>query len=272
MFKNKLKLFSIITMVSIVFSSNFSMLNADFKMTDFLPVGNNTKVVGNFSKDKDEVTLDFESKIKREKINTNQSFLVKKYINDEICDKILDNDGYFKTCYNYNLKGSIYGYSKLKGSNINKLNIDERDNFFPDLNLDIDVRTYTKDYTKSGFDRGHSIVNDASFDYSERSKKSTYVMSNIVPQYPNTNRKSYLSVENYERLIALKLDEVETLTINYYGENPKRIGKSGVAVPTGFAKIFWNNDNNFQRCFYIPNDDVIYSLKDLEVSCKDLIR
>lgn len=273
MFLKDFKKSMLVSITMLMLSSNFSILNAEWKMTDLLPVENKkTKVVGNFTKDKNEVTLDFESKIKREKINTNQSFLVNKYINDKNCDKTMYNDGFFTTCYNYYLKGAVYGYSKLKGSNVNRENIEKRDKFYQDLNLDVNFRTSPKDYAKSGFDMGHSIVNDASFDYSEKSKHSTYIMSNIVPQYPNTNRKSYLSVENYERLIAVKLGNVETITMNFYGNKPQRIGKSGVAVPTGFAKIFWNNENNFQRCFYIPNDDVVYSLKDLEVSCKDLVR
>lgn len=268
---NKIKKFSLISLTVIIIFSGLSSLASDWKITD-LPYNNKSKIVGGFTENKDELTLDFKSKIQREKINTNNSFLVNKYINNENCDKILSNDGYFTTCYDYNLKGALYGYLKLYGSNVHSKNIEKRDNFYQDLNIPKEFRTLSGDYTNSGFHRGHSIANDASFDYSEESKKSTYVMSNIVPQYPKTNTKSYLSVENYERFVSVKLGEVEVLTINFYNNNPKKIGKSGVSVPDGFAKILWNNNYEFQRCFYIPNDDVVYKLADLEISCKSIIK
>ncbi len=205
-----------------------------------------------------------------EKVNIN-SLLIKKYINDKNCDRILSNDGFFTTCYDYKHKGALYGYAKLDGEKVNNGNIDERPRFYEDLNLDKSYRTYHADYTRSGFDRGH-LFSDASFDWSLKSQNATYAMSNIAPQYPNTNRKSMVAVEKYERLVASMLGAIEVLHVVKYGNSPKKIGRSRLSVPEGFGRVYWNEKEKFQRCFYIPNDDVIYDLRNMEISCKELLK
>ncbi len=59
----------------------------------------------------------------------------------------------------------------------------------------------SRDYTGSGFDRGHMC------DHSDRastlsSSYGTFVMTNIVPQAPNNNRKCWAQLENYCRELA----------------------------------------------------------------------
>lgn len=226
-----------------------------------------------FNKEKNEENLNFESLIKRENANINKqsSLFIKRFINEKDCDKILYNDGLFTTCFNYDLKSALNGYTKLDGELVNKTNIEKRPEFYIDENIPYQYRTTNQDYLKSGFDKGHNIGSDASFDYSLKTQKATYVLTNIVPQYPNTNRKSYLNVENYERVVALSFGESEIMTFNFFKNNPERLGRSQLAIPVGFAKIIWNSKENFQRCFYIPNDDKVYDLKNLEVSCKQLV-
>jgi endonuclease G len=211
--------------------------------------------------------------IKNETVASSQiltdDLFVKKFINKNNCDKILSNSGFFTTCYDYNLKGAKLIFAEIDGANVKK-SIKKRPRFYEDRNLPKKYRTKYSDYTHSGFDRGHSGANDASFDYSLKAQKSTYVMSQIVPQYPKTNRKSYLKVEKYERKIASKLGMVHSLTLNEFEENPKRIGRSKLAVPSGTFKIYWNNDKEFKKCFYIPNDNEIYKLKEMLINCDEI--
>lgn len=203
-------------------------------------------------------------------VNIN-SFTVKKFINPQVCDQVLNNDGYFSTCYDYKLKGALAGYTKLDGNKVNNGNIDERPRFYQDLNLPKSAQVFHNDYTRSGFDRGH-LFSDASFDWSEKSQYATYAMSNISPQFPNTNRKSMVAVEKYERLVASKLGSVEILYLVKYSKNPDRIGKNQTAVPDGFVRIYWNEKEKFQRCFYIPNDDEIHDLREMEVECSSVVK
>ena len=183
----------------------------------------------------------------------NDNLFVKQFINNENCDQILNNKGYFTTCYDYNLKSAKYIYIKLDGNLVNAKNIKKRPKFYIDKNIPKKYQTTYKDYTHSGYDRGHSGANDASNDYSLKSQKMTYVMSQIVHQLPKTNRKSYLKVETYERTLATQLGYVNSLTVNKFSNHPKRIGRSKLAVPNGFYKLYWNNEQDFNKCFYIPN-------------------
>lgn len=216
-------------------------------------------------------TKNIKDDIPQSKVNIN-SLLVKKYINEKNCDRILSNGQYFTTCYDYNYKSMIYGYSKIDGSLVNKGNLKDRPRFYEDKNIPTKYKTVYSDYTKTGFDRGHTQASDASYDFSQRAQLSTYTMSNITPQYPNTNRRSYLAVEKYERLIASKLGNVEVLTIVEFSNHPKRIGRNKLAVPSGYKKIYWNDKQNYQKCFSIPNDDIKYDLKEMEVSCKKILK
>ena len=219
-----------------------------------------------YSQEVDEET----SSTQKQYSSVNDNLFVKQYINDQNCDKILRNKGFFTTCYDYSLKSPIYIYMEIDGSLVNEKNIKKRPSFFTDKNIPKKYQTHTKDYTRTGFDRGHCGANDASNDYSLKSQKMTYVMSQIIPQYPNTNRKSYLAVEKYERSIASKLGFINSLTLNEFTNNPKRIGRSKLAVPSGTFKIYWNNKQEFKKCFYIPNDDVIYKLKEMLINCDEI--
>lgn len=207
--------------------------------------------------------------IEKEQVNINSLF-VKKYINEKNCDQILGNNGYFTTCYDYNLKSAIYGYAKIDGKLVNENNLKERPNFYIDKKIPKKYQSEYNDYTNTGFDRSHQF-SDASFDWEKRPQLSTYVMSNILPHYPNTNRKTILSVEKYERLVAEKLGNVEVLIIHKFPKNPQRIGRNKIAVPEAMIKVFWNTKYHFQKCFYIPNDDKVYSLKQTVIDCQKVI-
>jgi len=215
------------------------------------------------SNDKKEVAEIKESKVYK----PTSDLRLKKYFNKKSCDKILNNNGYFKTCYDYSLKSALYVYIELDGTKVYEKEIEKRPSFYIDKHIPAKYRTKYSDYTKKGYDRGHSGANDASNDYSDKSLKATYVMSQIVPQLPKTNRYSYLKVEKYERKIANKLGSLKALTINEFDKFPKRIGRSKLAVPSGFYKIYWNKKANFEKCFYIPNDNKIYKLKEMVIDC-----
>lgn len=203
--------------------------------------------------------------------NTVSNFLMKDFINENVCSVILKNNGYFTTCYDYDEKGMLFGEYKLDGKLVNKGNIEKRPSFYTDLNIPKKFRSESKDYTHSGFDRSHAIANDASFDYELRSQKSTYTMSNILPHYPNTNRKSILAIEKYERLVASKLGSLNVFVVSEYSNSPKKIGRNKISVPIGIGKMYWNTEKNFKKCFYIKNDNKIYSLRETEVDCSVLL-
>ncbi|MFA5453977.1 MAG: DNA/RNA non-specific endonuclease [Sulfurimonas sp.] len=205
----------------------------------------------------------------------NDTFL-HQFFNNKVCDQVLENDGYFKTCYDYKAKGAKYVAYTINGSLTNSNNIEERSRFYPDKNIPAQYRSEHSDYTNNryGMDRGH-MAEDASFDYSQRSLNAVYVMSNIIPQHSTVNRdkKAWAGVERFGRALATKMGKVNVLNGVVYHDNPKRIGHNQVAVPDAFWKMYYNQEQKYQRCFYFENKPIVdpnKNISDYEVACEKL--
>ena len=182
---------------------------------------------------------------------------IKKYFTSDVCDQILTDT--FTICYDYERKSPIAVYTEVTAKTVNLLNIDPRPPFFTDKRLDPKVATTTKDYTSTGYDRGHLGASDASHDWSKETLKATYSMANIVPQTKRANRYKFVSLEKLEREMAVKHGVLEMLTLVYFNDRPKVIGKSGLQVPSAFAKIF--TAKNHRECFFVWNTDEYDSKK-----------
>lgn len=174
------------------------------------------------------------------------------YINKQNCSQIIDKQ-VFTICYDYKLKGAKYVAYTLDGKLVNAVNVKTRPGFYTEKNLPKKYRSHTKDYTHTGYDRGH-LANDASLDHSEKTVRKTYTMANIIPQAPMVNRKTWIKVEKLERQVAIKLGSVNILNGVVYSSNPKRIGKNKIAVPYGFWKMIYNDEKGYKKCFYYEND------------------
>jgi endonuclease G len=185
-------------------------------------------------------------------ISSLQATDVSFFINKKNCDQIIDKQ-VFTICYDYKMKGAKYVSYTLDGSKVNAVNIKKRHSFYTEKNLKKKYRSHTRDYTHSGYDRGH-LANDASFDYDKKVVAKTYSMANIIPQAPVVNRKTWIKAEKLERSIAVKLDSVSVINGVEYPSNPKRIGKNQIAVPSGFWKMIYNDNKHYKKCFYYEND------------------
>jgi len=122
-------------------------------------------------------------------------------------------------------------------------------------------RSHSRDYTHSGYDRGH-LANDASFDYDMKIVRKTYTMANIIPQAPMVNRKTWIKAEKLERSVAVSLGSVNVYNGVVYGLKPQRIGKNQIAVPKAFWKMIYNDEKGYKKCFYYKNDLNTTSMED----------
>lgn len=94
------------------------------------------------------------------------------------------------------------------------------------------------DYTSSGYDRGHMAPNYViASRYGRSAQLDTFKMTNITPQKPNLNQKSW---QRLEELVANDFSEwfgeFWVVTGPVFDPEPKRL-KSGVAIPKSFYKI-----------------------------------
>lgn len=92
------------------------------------------------------------------------------------------------------------------------------------------------DYSGSGYDRGH-MVRSEERTKSPEDNKTTFLMTNILPQYHDLNAGPWLRLEEYCQELAQKeRKELYIAAGGIYQNQPETIGK-GVAVPDSFYKV-----------------------------------
>ncbi len=96
-----------------------------------------------------------------------------------------------------------------------------------------------KDYTGSGYDRGHMAPNYLIAScYGKSSQQETFLMTNITPQKATLNRKSW---QRLEEIIGNDFWEWQgdfwVVTGPIFAEQPKTIKQTQVAIPKSFYKI-----------------------------------
>ena len=175
-----------------------------------------------------------------------------KFINDEDCNQVIDKE-FLVICYDYMLKVAKSVSYTLAGDLVNELNIEDRPSFYVEEAIDSEYRATTRDYSHSGYDRGH-LAPDASFDWSQESLDSTYSLANIIPQVPVVNREMWVEAEKYERRKAVELTELNVVNVVEYNSTSTHIGEHNISVSIGFYKILFNHDKEYEECFFYLND------------------
>jgi len=187
---------------------------------------------------------------------------ISDFINTKQCDQIIDKKIY-TVCYSYKYKGALSGWTTLDGNKVNAVNIKKRPRFYENKTIPKKYRSKYSDYTGMGriWNRGHFIVADADVDYSQKSLHLVYDMSQILPQAAKVNQKTWIKVERYGRKLATKLGYVNSISIATYKNSHKKL-KNNVVIPSGFYRIYYNNDAGIEKCFYYKNDPFVNYRKD----------
>jgi endonuclease G len=111
-------------------------------------------------------------------------------------------------------------------------------------------RVGSSSYTNSGFDRGH-MCPSADRTFSSTDNRETFLMTNMIPQAPNNNQRTWVGLENYERTLVNQGNECYIIC-GAYGTGgtgskggttntidagrvtvPKQIWKVLIAIPKG---------------------------------------
>jgi endonuclease G len=122
---------------------------------------------------------------------------------------------------------------------------------------DTEAKVSHKDYTKSGYDRGHMAPNyGISTRYGREAQLETFLMSNIVPQKPNLNRGVWRELEMKVAKLANRFDDVYIITGPIYDNQIETISKKHIEIPDGFYKIIVDLENNMPRAlaFIMPQN------------------
>ena len=128
------------------------------------------------------------------------------------------------------------------------------DKFLPDPDLP-EPKVVHKDYTKSGYDRGH-MAPAADMKWSKKAMIESFYMSNICPQVGNLNRGDWNDLEELCRDWADKYGRIYIACGPIFdSKSPKRIGGNKVAVPDRFFKVIliYNRKNPIAMGFIFKN-------------------
>jgi endonuclease G len=107
------------------------------------------------------------------------------------------------------------------------------------------ARVSSKDYTGSGFDRGHDAPNRAiGVCYGAQAQLQTFLMSNILPETKPLNEEVWEHLETTElNDYAQKYGTVYVITGPVFGTGNRKL-RSGVVVPDACFKILVREEDN----------------------------
>ncbi len=92
------------------------------------------------------------------------------------------------------------------------------------------------DYARSGYDKGH-MAPAADMKWSPQAMEASFYFSNICPQHPQLNRRSWKKLEEKIRDWAIADSAIIIICGPIITKQPKTIGKNKVAVPQQFFKV-----------------------------------
>lgn len=151
-------------------------------------------------------------------------------------DKIV-NKQIYTSYYSTKLKAPLYVEYELYngGGNVSRKNM---------RFIEEDKTAKNKDYSRSGYDRGH-LVSAEDFAYSSELEKLTFSYFNVFPQHPKLNRGSWKSWEHKIREESKK----NPLKIYVGGIYGSKTIKNKIAIPDYCWKVVYNKKS--QRLLHV---------------------
>lgn len=187
--------------------------------------------------------------------------------NPNLCGEILDYD-YFHV--NFNAEAHIPNWVCWELTAAETSGEEERGNFQTDER--VKGCANSKDYTKSGYDRGH-MVPAADMKWSDDAMNSCFYMTNICPQSHSLNSGSWKKLEEKCRLWAQVDSAIVIVCGPIFEPKPDEfIGQNQVAVPKAFFKVICSPYSEPPRGigFIMPNGKVAGGLQKAAVSIDEV--
>jgi len=110
-----------------------------------------------------------------------------------------------------------------------------------------------RDYTRTGYDRGH-LAPAADMTYSMETMEHSFFMTNISPQLPGCNRGIWKRLETQVRRWALREGRLCIVTGPVFAVDGKMMGRTDIPLPVAFYKVILDLTPPYKMiAFVIPN-------------------
>ena len=141
----------------------------------------------------------------------------------------------------------------------------------PDLTKQSRTHAVDKDYTNSGYDRGH-MAPAADMTWDKDAMKESFYFSNIAPQVGSgSNQHIWKYLEIRVREWTEDRGRPIVITGPVYGGSRKTIGDNKVTVPKAFYKIVYDTEWGRAIAFLLPNEKLSgKKFKDYRVSIRKI--
>jgi endonuclease G len=156
------------------------------------------------------------------------------YPKDNLDDTLLRYTG-FTISYNEDNEQPAWVAYILTADEVQSGNEDRSENFRPDKNIATGSATL-KDYSGSGYDRGH-MAPAADMKWSKVTMSESFLLSNMSPQEQGFNRGIWSRLEAKVRDWAVKNDSLLVITGPVLRGINKYIGENRVGVPGYYFKV-----------------------------------
>lgn len=118
-------------------------------------------------------------------------------------------------------------------------------------NIDPKLQATNEDYARSGFDRGH-LAPAGNMRKDSAAMAQSFYLTNMVPQYPQLNRKVWAALERYVRGKVTPERPLYVISGPIYDSPKKTIG-NGVWVPSHTFKVIYDLRGNKVAAYVVPN-------------------
>ena len=123
-----------------------------------------------------------------------------------------------------------------------------------------------EDYVANDWDKGH-MAPAAAFGCNAELLKQTFTYLNSALQHKSLNRGVWKELEEYERQLRQKADDIE-IYIRVDFNPPLKKVSGGATIPSGFYKTIKSKKLKINECYYFNNTIPNADLKSYRVNCE----
>lgn len=148
----------------------------------------------------------------------------------------------------------LYALERLTRATVSSAQEQARySNFHSDTRLPLDERAELRDYSRSGYDRGHLAPSGNMPDGDTQAE--SFALSNMIPQHPLNNRYLWSAIESTTRILTKRHGALFVVTGTIYSGSDLRTVGNGVAVPTHLYKALLNPATGETAAYVVSNDE-----------------